>query len=100
MQRQSQQLQSAKRLTKNSSLDKELVEILKAVLRDVESHPSENFFVVVGKQIVQKLTRFNSVIVKEKTVQTLYAVNKTIKEYCTDLMLQVLIKIAEYFSVN
>lgn len=94
MQRQNHP-QSVKRLAKNSSLDRDLVDILKIVLKDIESQPSENFYVVVGKQIVQKLSRFNSVIVKEKSIQTVYGANKTIKEYCSDLMLQVLIRIAE-----
>lgn len=94
MQRQNHP-QSVKRLAKNSSLDRDLVDILKIVLKDIESQPSENFYVVVGKQIVQKLSRFNSVIVKEKSIQTVYSANKTIKEYCSDLMLQVLVRIAE-----
>lgn len=85
------QPQSVKRLSKSNSLDAELVSILKAILQDVENSVSENLYVVIGKLIVQKVSRLSSVKVKEKSILTTLGVSKTIKEYSLDLMLEILI---------
>ena len=83
-----------KKLTKSNSLDKEFIRTLKTVLPELGASPSENFCVMVGKILVQKVSQLNSVRMRERTIKTQSGHLKTIKEFCLDLILDIFVAIS------
>lgn len=83
-----------KRLTQSNSLDAEFIDILKSISKEIRTTISEPFYVSIGKLLVQKISRLNSVQVKEKNIQTSLGVQKTTKEYSLDIMLEILVGIS------
>ncbi len=92
---QVQQHPLIRRLSKSSSLDNEFIKILQDVGPELMTNPGEIFCVSVGKLLVQKVSRLNTIKVPDKTIRTDKGIAKTTKEYCLDLILELLVMISQ-----
>lgn len=78
-----------------NSLDKEFLKILKRAKSFLSNDQSDLYCLQLTRLIIERICRLSTVKIKEKTIKTKSNVYKSLKEYSSDIMLDILLKITK-----